>query len=212
MPGLVAFQISVDNTVFCCVDGVLFSKDGKKLIQYPAEKPEAHYEIPQGVTKVGESSFVDCKLEEILFPEGLLTIGHFAFDHCVQLRNPSLPGTLTEIGGEAFSECTFTEIKIPNSVTRIGDYAFSDDKELEKVYIGSGLTELSKGMFLRCSELRNVLIPAGIGGINNIAFQGCEKLECVLILNPDCEINGALDTLNGPETVICGFAGSKAEA
>ena len=208
---LTEIKAAAESEAFCTVDGVLFSKDGTKLVQYPAGKPGECYELPSSVTQICSSAFSGCTLKEVLLPEGLEKIGEYAFEKCTQLQGTRFPDTLTEIDGHAFENCGFTELTIPDSVTKIGNYVFSDNEKLEKLHIGSGLTELPSGVFLRCTALRNVLIPAGIEKIGKVAFRECEKLKCLLILNPECEIYVDSDTMNGPETVICGFADSTAE-
>ena len=46
-----------DNPALKAVDGVLFSKDGKKLLTYPAKKTNTSYEIPEGVETVSATAF-----------------------------------------------------------------------------------------------------------------------------------------------------------
>ena len=48
-PELEEFIIAYDNPYYCFVEGVLFSKDMKKLILYPAQKKDQSYSVPEGV-------------------------------------------------------------------------------------------------------------------------------------------------------------------
>lgn len=52
-------NISVDsnNITFKSVDGVLYSKNGTKLLNYPVGKVDEKYAIPDGVTDIGWNAF-----------------------------------------------------------------------------------------------------------------------------------------------------------
>jgi hypothetical protein len=51
--------VDKNNTSFCDIDGVLFSKNSKELIEFPAHKTK-HYVIPQGVVKLRGGAFSYC--------------------------------------------------------------------------------------------------------------------------------------------------------
>ena len=62
----------------------------------------------------------------VSLPEGLTSIGGYAFESCSSLTSITLPNSVTSIGYSAFEDCSsLTSITIPNSVTSIGGYAFS---------------------------------------------------------------------------------------
>lgn len=57
-PYIQSFEVAEENNYFKSVDGVLFSKDGTRLVAYPASKhSKATYEIPEGVTRIDELAF-----------------------------------------------------------------------------------------------------------------------------------------------------------
>jgi len=57
---LAAYVISDSNTKFKTIDGVLYSKDGTTLVNYPRGKAETAYTIPAGVTSAASNCFVAC--------------------------------------------------------------------------------------------------------------------------------------------------------
>lgn len=66
----------------------------------------------------------DWDLESIRIPEGVVSIGDFAFSGCRNLRRVKLPQTLKSIGREAFSYCEkLIRPDIPSGVD-IGEDAF----------------------------------------------------------------------------------------
>ena len=68
--GLEEIKVDEGNRNYKSKDGVLFSKDGKKLIQYPAGKKESSYRIPEGVESIDHCAFDGCRnLKLITIPK-----------------------------------------------------------------------------------------------------------------------------------------------
>ena len=62
-------------------------KDGKMLHSHPAGKGETAYTIPDGVTSIGEYAFFNCVgLTSITIPDSVTAIGERAFDGCYWLN------------------------------------------------------------------------------------------------------------------------------
>ena len=93
------------NTSFRSVDGVLFSKDGKTLLAYPAGKKQAEYAIGNQVTHIADQAFAGCEhLKQITIPDSVERIGKVAFFGCENLKTVTI-GDSVEIGRRAFEGC-----------------------------------------------------------------------------------------------------------
>lgn len=57
------------------------------------------------VIAVGDGAFRDSDLERVTVPEGVVSIGWFAFSGCYKLSSVSLPASVTAIGYGAFEHC-----------------------------------------------------------------------------------------------------------
>jgi len=49
--------VDAENSTYCNIDGILFTKDKTKLHTYPEGKTETQYTIPNSVTKIDDSAF-----------------------------------------------------------------------------------------------------------------------------------------------------------
>ena len=156
---LTSINVASDNSNYCSVDGVLFNKDKRTLIQYPGGKQGA-YIIPDSVTNIGDYAFRECSgLTSIVIPNSVTSIGDSAFSRCSGLTSIVIPDSVTGVGEYTFSRCSgLTSIVIPNSVTSIGDLAFQN-----------------------CTGLTSVTIPNSVTSIGIEAFSGCSGLDSVTI-------------------------------
>ena len=74
---------------------------------------------------VDNSAFTGSMLENIVLPEGLISIGDSAFAYCEYLASAVLPRSLTSIGEYTFAFCySLTSVTISENVSYIGSCAF----------------------------------------------------------------------------------------
>lgn len=86
-------EISVDsrNPYYMVKDGVLFTKDRKTLVYYPAEKKNKVYRIPKSVTHIEALAFArNPFLKEVVLPKGLKELGAGAFYNAEKLTKINL--------------------------------------------------------------------------------------------------------------------------
>ena len=155
---LQGIEVNEKNKYYLSENGILFDKDKKTIIAYPAEKSGESYEIPDSVTTIGDYVFERCTgLTSITIPDSVTSIGDYVFARCTGLTSITIPDSVTSIGDDAFYGCTsLTSITIPDSVTSIGDYAFYG-----------------------CTSLTSIIIPENVTLIGCVAFDGCDLLADV---------------------------------
>lgn len=107
-----SISVAEGNLAYSSVDGVLFSKDKKTLVECPEGKSGV-YTVPAGVTTIGPNAFDDCrKLTGIVLPEGLLEIGQYAFSH-TNIASMTIPSSVVTIsqyifmGNDSLTSLTF---------------------------------------------------------------------------------------------------------
>ena len=91
-----------------------------------------------------------------------------------------IPEGVTSIGNYAFYGCTsLTAITIPEGVTSIGGIAFYKCSNLTAITLPEGVTSIEVGAFFWCSSLTAITLPASVTSIGGSAFNGCESLTDV---------------------------------
>ena len=115
------------------------------------------------------------------------SIYKYAFSHCYELTNISIPNSVTSIGDSAFSYCTMTDITIPDSVTYLGDRAFEHCGQLTSIVIGSGVTSIGKETFSWCNSLKSIIISKSVTNIGESAFFLCDNLTMIAYTGAESE-------------------------
>ncbi len=154
-------NVDENNEHYRSIDGNLYSKDGKTLINYARAKTNTMFNIPRGVKHIGEFALFDCKsLISITLPESVEIIDAWAFCACKSLRLINIPSSVTSIGNDAFAECSaLTSITLPEGVESIGQRAFTCCDSLMEITIPESVKSIGWSAFSRCMSLREVTIP-----------------------------------------------------
>ncbi len=107
---LTDINVSAESPYLSSVEGVLFGKNKKVLIAYPAASSVQDYNVPAGVAHIGDGAFYGCRyLSNVVIPDGVSYIGHSAFSDCTSLKTVELPGSLKELSDWSFSGCAELE-------------------------------------------------------------------------------------------------------
>lgn len=146
--GLQQILVAAGNPNFKSIDGVLFSKDGTILYQYPAARAGESYTIPEGVT----------------------SLGVMAFSNCANLQSVTCSTTMTAFGPAAFIESSLTSITIPATIERVDERAFQSCAALANVTFEEGVKVIGPSAFSGCSALTSIAFPTTLERLEQYAF------------------------------------------
>lgn len=135
--------------------------------------------LPNGLSSIGRYAFYSCsKLTAISFPSTLKTIGDHAFQYCTGLKSLSIPDGVTKISYSAFSNCSaLVNVKLPSNLSTIPSLCFASCASLQTVTFPKKLTTIGGSAFGECSGLVKISLPAGLSLIESTAFQDCSGLN-----------------------------------
>ncbi len=158
--------VSEENPVYSSVDGILYSKDGKTLIQYPVGREKTENHIPEGTEKIAMGAFerynnieID-RFNTLVIPEGVTSVGASAFYDCY-VQTVYLPKSLTEIGTNAFFN--YNHAIVPNPKYHLGRpeiksvYYAGSKADWEKIVVINKKAE-TVGTFVLNDNVRSVFM------------------------------------------------------
>ena len=132
--GLISITVSENNLFYKSIDGNLYTKDGKTLVQYAIGKEDTSFTIPDTVTSIGSYAFSYCTgLTSVVIPDSVTSIGSNAFYSCDGLTSVTIGNGVTSIGYCAFYKCT--------SLTDV--YYTGTETEWNAITVGSSNTPLT---------------------------------------------------------------------
>ncbi len=176
-------EINVDNASadFIAENGVLFSKDKTRLIQYPKGKTDYSYTIPSTVTAIDKEAFYYCQnLMEIIIPEGVTRIEDRTFVGTF-IFSVKIPDAVTYIGENAFSQTQLTSLTLPANVEKIGNSAFANNSSLAHLELNDKLTEIPDFAFHDCEALTTLKMGKNITRIGESAFYHCNYVDDIIL-------------------------------
>ena len=120
------------------------------------------------------------EVKDLAVPEGVTSIGAYAFCGCSGLVSVTIPSRVTSIGSSAFSGCSgLKAVTMPTCVTKLSATFPSAYEKIKEVVVCDGVTSIGYEAFRGCSGLTSVVMPASVTSIGSYAFHGCSELTSV---------------------------------
>ena len=173
--------VDSDNQYFTSVNGILFSKDMKTLICYPAGRTATTYTVPSGVTKIGYAAFGTAKkLYYIYLPDSVTHIDTYAFTFCDLLQKMTIGPNVVSLGDAALGyNMNLKSVVFENPNTTLDWHTFSNCVSLTSVTLPQNLTRLPTGLFSGCSKLKEITIPETVTVFGDSCFNSCSSLKII---------------------------------
>ena len=151
------------------------------------------------VTGIADNAFANESINSVLIPDGVESIGAYAFYGCGYLETVVIPGSVKSIDSYAFNHCRRrTRIDYSGDITGWlnieGLYNLLEDvssscelyfsgTKVEELVIPDGVTSIPRYAFSNLTGITSVTIPDSVTSIVWNAFSGCSGLKSVIIGN-----------------------------
>ena len=193
-------NVDANNTNFSSNNGIVFSKDKKKIVLYPQGKTEKAYTIPSTVEEICDSAFSYAQVESITIPRSVKKFGNYVFSS-TNITSITIPSTVTEMGYGPVADCqklisanirstvkvlpydmfngcaSLKNVTLNDNIEEIYNRAFYGCKSLSNITLPKNLKKIDAGSFYECSNLNNIKIPSGVRYISNSAFNNNTTLD-----------------------------------
>ncbi len=148
------------------------------------------------VDRIGDNAFIAKRITSVVIPASVKSIGDRAFYYCSSLPDIVFPDGLTSIGMDAFEHCGLKNLSFPESLQAIGPSAFCLCRELETVSLPASLKMIDPTAFLGCDGLTNITVADG-----NPSFDSRDNCNAVIETSSNKLLLGCKGT-HIPATVV----------
>lgn len=137
--------------------------------------------LPEGITFIDKSAFLNSGLEAITLPESLMEINQSVFLG-TQLKEITIRANVELLGSSAFEGSDAGTMPLEkvifkgSKIMEIEPYTFKNCVNLKEITLPESLATIAYGAFFGCSSLTKVVIPNNVNEIEKTAFLGCTSL------------------------------------
>ena len=189
--------VDKNNKNYTSVNGSLYSKDGKILIQYAPGRSSKTFKLPSTVEEISRLALLKCaNVNKFSVQKGNKFFkakngNLYNYDYSKLIKyavnkqdNVVTVNDVSEIGAFAFENCnSLTKLTVGGSVKVIGLCAFRGCKYLTSVKIQSGVEKLENAVFDGCDYLTKLELPSSINCIDGDITE--ENYNVVYVVEKD---------------------------
>lgn len=163
-------KVADNNPYFCTIDNIIFSKDKKTLVYYPANIKKKKYVVPESVRKIAPLAFMENGwLRRVILPDYLEELGSGAFFKCenlydVYLSNKMKIKKITDYDTKGKWQADTEESYETNNSVYIELYVKKSSYDRDRY-----ATEMRAGTF-EGTSVRSITIPDSVKYISSNTF------------------------------------------
>ena len=140
--------------------------------------------IPDSVTTIGKSAFLETGLTSITIPSSVKSIGLYAFQDCKQLTKVNI----SDITSWCKIDFSYS-FENSNNPLFYAKNLYINDTLVTDLIIPEGVTYIGSYAFVNCNSIKSISIPKSLKSIGATAFSGCSNLSKVNIIDVDSWCN-----------------------
>ena len=190
---VVEYEVSERNSTYCSIDGIIFTKDMKKLVEFPGGRGGV-YTVPEGVEEIGFGAFYkNAGISEVHLPESLSAIRLCAFSYCDGMKHIHIPANVIELDCAETFGSNMESITVDSGNKKYAGYdgmvfsgkfktiQYCPPKKKGEVTLPETVSGINACAFRDCSQIAKIEIPKKVTKIGAQAFSGCSGLNEIII-------------------------------
>lgn len=219
--------IPAENEYFTISDNAFLSYDKTVFYRYISDETQSAYTVPATVKTIADYAFYKIThLEEIIFPDGLESIGQLALNQCTALKSLHITKNVKDIHpmalrvkGDYFFEFTVDEDN--EYFTQIDGILYSKDKTqlvmvpsakiLGDFVVPDFVREVNSYAFCTKNQLSSVTYHKDISNIDISYVLTIHDID-IFIMNPDAVISYGFVIVSLTTITLHGYENSTAKA
>ena len=187
------YEISEYNSRYRSVDGIIFTKDMKKLCVFPSGRG-GEYTVPEGIETIGAYAFYkNCNLTAVHLPESITAIESGAFSNCDGIKSVHIPPNVAELDCESTFGNNIESINVDpknKKYASLDGMVFSGKfktlqycppKKKGDVFLPETVSGINAYAFKNCSQITKIAISEKVSKIGALAFYNCSGLTEITI-------------------------------
>lgn len=189
--------VASGNPIFMAdSSGAWVTRDGKKIVLYPAKSSGTTYTIDAAVEVIVTGAFAGAtNLETLYFnaedasnTDNFSAGSRFSGAGAENGFKVIIGNQVNSIPKSMFNGANITELTIGNSVTEIGSSAFQNCKKIESVTIPDSVQKINGAAFRDCSGMKTLTLGKGLETFSgDQIFNGCTGLETIYYNIPNLQ-------------------------
>lgn len=156
---------------------LLDKKGGKTIVSF-ATQGLSKYEIPEGINKIGYSSFNGSSLSSINIPSSVSRIDENAFKNCTYLKSVYISDLAKWCTMWFYRENSTNPVN-PGNPLMNGAKLYINNVEATDIIIPDGISTLSTTAFLGCTSITSVTFGKDLAYIGASSFEDCVNLSSI---------------------------------
>lgn len=174
------FVVDEKNEVFSTIDGMLCSKDKKRLFFCPRKK-EGKLVIPDGIQILEKNSIHNCyRIQNIFIPKSVVEIKTDCFCKSKGIREIIVDSNNTNY-------CSQNGLLLTKNKTKL--IYWPADNDTTRLEVPTNIEVIGKNAFTECSNVTSIVIPPSVKEIEHFAFLSYSKLDTIFFKGKMTEFN-----------------------
>lgn len=191
---IASFSVESANTSYSASGGILYNKEGTKIIKYPTAIYEYNLVVKEGVKSIGKDAFYNCYIISLTLPTSLVELENGCLEGILNLNKLTTPfvgqnstqnkflgyifGSNNAMAANEYLPASLKEVTVLKD-SFIDEYAFYELTNIEKVVYKNSVVSIGEYSFYEAQSLKSITIEGILEKICSYSFFNTSSLNTI---------------------------------